>query len=129
MGMRCVWLGLVGLAAVCAAAGCGPSTTGWTGGDPDASAPADAFVAAEAMPVIDAPPPNLPDAPPGCESEICDDGRDNDCNGQIDNGCHCAPGTTQACYTGPAETRFLGMCSDGLTTCTGNEEFGEWGPC
>jgi hypothetical protein len=40
------------------------------------------------------------------------------CNGtDLSPGCVCRPGTTQACYTGPAGTRSKGQCKDGTQTC------------
>lgn len=60
--------------------------------------------------------------------EICD-GKDNDCNGKIDdapNGCACVTGQTQGCYSGPAGTQGTGICKGGTQTCDGN---GQWGVC
>jgi hypothetical protein len=51
--------------------------------------------------------------------EICD-GLDNDCNGHVDDvpgGCMCAPGATQACYSGPARTEGVGPCHGGMSRC------------
>ncbi|MCB9525273.1 MAG: hypothetical protein H6702_18130 [Myxococcales bacterium] len=54
------------------------------------------------------------------QAEICDSA-DNDCNGAVDdlpNGaCVCQPGATQACYSGPAGTRGVGLCQAGRQTC------------
>ncbi len=54
------------------------------------------------------------------------DGRDNDCDGEIDEGCDCDPGDTQECYTSDPDTRGQGICEPGEQTC---EEDGAWGPC
>ncbi len=50
--------------------------------------------------------------------EICNN-QDDDCNGLIDDG------VTQPCYTGPANTRHVGRCTDGVSTCAS----GVWGTC
>ena len=48
-------------------------------------------------------------APPVLPSEVCDDSIDNDCNGQVDEGCaQCQPGETKLC---------AGPCGDGLQHC------------
>jgi len=69
--------------------------------------------------------------PEGCVAEtdegsagMCD-GADDDCDGQIDEGCPCEPGQVQRCFDGPPGRRGVGACTDGTQTCS---EFG-WGPC
>jgi len=67
----------------------------------------------------------------GCEffcvpegAEVCD-GRDNDCNGKIDDGigsCGCTVGSTQTCG------KNVGACHAGNQTCVGPAP-GSWGPC
>jgi hypothetical protein len=51
-------------------------------------------------------------------AEICGNGRDDDCDGQVDEGCQeCTPGTRRTCQT---------TCgSQGTQTCDGN---GKWTP-
>ena len=45
-------------------------------------------------------------------------------------GCSCTPlGGTHACYTGPAKTRNVGLCKDGMQTCAGTTEYPQWGKC
>jgi hypothetical protein len=50
-------------------------------------------------------------------SEQCDDGRDDDCNGAIDEGCPCETGDVRDCYGGPAAVRGIGVCVDGTQRC------------
>ena len=50
--------------------------------------------------------------------EVCD-GRDNDCNGQIDENI------ARPCYDGPAQTKNVGSCRSGIQRCTN----GNWGTC
>jgi hypothetical protein len=54
----------------------------------------------------------------GPSIEVCD-GKDNNCNGQIDEGCACVEGTSVACGTD------LGECTAGTQTC----HDGIWSPC
>jgi hypothetical protein len=62
--------------------------------------------------------------------EVCN-GADDDCDGRIDNGCECVPGSSRACYGGPEGTRGLGVCRDGTQSCSaGAGGVGSsWGPC
>ncbi|MCB9550141.1 MAG: VWA domain-containing protein [Myxococcales bacterium] len=55
----------------------------------------------------------------GPEAEDCGNGRDDDCNGLIDDGCDCVDGQTQPCGTD------VGICSTGTQTCAGSQ----WGDC
>ncbi len=57
------------------------------------------------------------DAPEYMASEICEDGIDNNCNGEIDEGCLCPEGLTKDCMTE--------LCGAGVRTCVG----GVWGEC
>ncbi len=59
-----------------------------------------------------------------CEGEILPqvescDGKDNNCDGQIDEGL------VKRCYTGPMGTASVGVCKEGTQTC----EAGQWGSC
>lgn len=60
-------------------------------------------------------------------TEVCD-GSDNNANGQVDEGCPCVFGTTQACFAGPPSSRNVGGCLDGTQTCQ-NRTAPAWGPC
>jgi Putative metal-binding motif len=64
-------------------------------------------------------------------AETCGDSIDNDCNGQVDDGCDCDPGTTESCYSGPANTEDVGVCTAGTRTCkVGPSGTGAyWSPC
>lgn len=63
----------------------------------------------------------------GCgASELCGNGADDDCDGQVDEGCACAPGEVQGCFAGPPGRRDVGACQDGSQVCTGA---GTWGVC
>ncbi|MBW2459368.1 MAG: hypothetical protein JRI68_33050 [Deltaproteobacteria bacterium] len=66
--------------------------------------------------------PCLPNQPN--PSETCD-GTDDNCDGQVDEGCTCVNGTSQACYTGSPQTQNVGECSDGIQTCAN----GQYGNC
>ena len=46
----------------------------------------------------------------------------------VDN-CPCAPGTQEACYSGPEGTADQGVCKSGTRVCELQGEFGTWGPC
>ncbi len=55
-------------------------------------------------------------------AEICGDGLDNDCDGQVDNGCICTGGAAQTCSTGA-----FGICNAGTKTCANDGK--SWSPC
>jgi hypothetical protein len=63
-----------------------------------------------------------PGTPAG--SEACD-GLDDDCDGDVDDGCSCSGSQTQDCYPGADATRGVGACSDGVQSCSA----GAWGAC
>jgi hypothetical protein len=68
-------------------------------------------------------------APPG---EVCGNSLDDDCDGKVDEaaaGCNCGGATMQACYRGPAATRNVGRCKDGVQACISGELVEDWGPC
>lgn len=67
---------------------------------------------------------------PQCGSaELCDGahaGTDDNCDGQVDEGCPCVPGLTEPCFKGDPGYRHTAGCFDGTSTCT---EQGTWGAC
>ncbi len=68
--------------------------------------------------------------PMGCAAaERCDNGLDDNCNGTVDEGCACIPGTVQDCFVGPPGYRGVGGCRGGTQPCVGTTEFGVWGAC
>ncbi len=64
-------------------------------------------------------------------AEVCFDGTDGDCDGVIDDACLCAAGASRGCYSGPADTRGVGVCRDGAQACVvgGGGVGSDWGTC
>jgi len=59
--------------------------------------------------------------------EICDDGLDNNCDGVIDENCgECTPDETKECYSGAEDTKGVGSCQAGVSTCLADKT---WGAC
>ena len=60
-------------------------------------------------------------------------GLDDDCDGEVDEGCSCSAGQTQPCFAGPPNFRNKGTCQDGVQTCKvsmrGTKSVGVWGDC
>ena len=52
------------------------------------------------------------------QTEVCD-GKDNNCDGQVDEGCSCKNGETRSCGSN------VGVCKAGKQTCVA----GQWGTC
>lgn len=71
-----------------------------------------------------APQPSCP-APAPSEADLCTDGIDNNCDGQIDEGCPCDDGALKPCYPGAPTTRSVGTCHDGVQLCVN----GAWSQC
>ncbi|MHB8873301.1 MAG: MopE-related protein, partial [Myxococcaceae bacterium] len=56
--------------------------------------------------------------------EFCE-GTDDDCDGEVDEGCACLDDRTQPCFSGAPDVRGIGRCADGTQTCSS----GAWGTC
>lgn len=56
-----------------------------------------------------------------CSREVCGNNKDDDCDGQTDEGCSendCHHlNSTRPCYTGPNKTQDVGLCRAGTQTC------------
>ncbi len=56
-------------------------------------------------------------APGAPKAETCN-GADDNCDGTVDEGCHCREGDERSCYTGrPIATRDAGTCRTGTRRC------------
>jgi hypothetical protein len=53
-------------------------------------------------------------------TEDCTNALDDNCDGTVNEGCVCTPGSTAPCYTGPAGTSGVGLCHAGTQTCNLN---------
>lgn len=118
---------LVCLVAGAAVVGCGSGThdTGFAGADGGALADgsvahSDSGVGGDATLV----------GPDGGTVTGGDAGMPHTCNPtSLDlEGCLCNGAGMRACYTGPASTRNVGLCKDGMQQCLGSEN-PTWGPC
>jgi hypothetical protein len=55
---------------------------------------------------------------------------DEDCDGQSNEGCTCLVGQTRSCYSGPAGTSGVGVCSAGIQRCHMGADWGTfWSAC
>lgn len=54
-------------------------------------------------------------------------GIDEDCDGEIDEGCVCVPFSESSCYDGPPGTEGIGACKAGTKTCSIDGK--AFGPC
>lgn len=68
------------------------------------------------------------DAGPPITAEACD-GRDDDRDTAVDEGCPCAGGDSQACYGGDPAHAGVGACALGAQSCETSFEFPAWGAC
>jgi hypothetical protein len=71
----------------------------------------------------------------GCGgTELCGptgqgNGLDDNCDGQVDEGCPCTAGNVESCFLGPPGKHGIGACTDGQQTCLQISETTGWGPC
>lgn len=72
----------------------------------------------------------MPPCPRSCgTTELCDvahRGYDDDCDGLVDEGCACVPGTAQSCFAGDPSYFGTPNCFPGRQSC---QEDGSWGAC
>lgn len=61
------------------------------------------------------------------DAEDCKTPTDDNCNGEINEGCECKAGEVQSCYSKPEWQVFTGICKPGTQTC--DEVALQWGPC
>ncbi|MEL6342340.1 MAG: MopE-related protein [Myxococcota bacterium] len=59
-------------------------------------------------------------------AEVCD-GKDNDCDGDVDEGlvCDCTPGTQRQCFPGHPDDVGVGTCAAGVQICLADNEWSE----
>lgn len=63
------------------------------------------------------------------DMELCDQdhtGLDDNCNGEVDEGCPCTAGAAHSCFRGDPSYASSPGCFPGTEKCSEN---GEWGPC
>lgn len=63
------------------------------------------------------------------EPTMCGGHMDYHCNGTIEEGCDCTLGQSRGCYDGPAGTRMIGQCHDGMQMCVGTATTTHWNAC
>src|SRR5690349_20444119 len=66
---------------------------------------------------------------PAPRTDECGNGLDDDADGRIDDGCPCAPGESQRCFSGATSSDSVGVCEGGTQTCVAvpGSEWGDWG--
>ncbi|MCX7944061.1 MAG: MopE-related protein [Deltaproteobacteria bacterium] len=63
-------------------------------------------------------------------AELCGNNADDNCNGDIDEGCPCSIGSIRECYGGAPETKNVGICRSGFQRCIDDGSGkGVWGEC
>jgi hypothetical protein len=63
------------------------------------------------------------------DAELCGNDVDEDCDGNLDNGCGCDTGDSDPCYSGAEATRGVGACEDGTRTCEVSDGVATWSGC
>ena len=61
------------------------------------------------------------------QAESCATIGDDNCDGQVNEGCGCTPGTSVSCYSGPVGTSGVGVCEPGTKLC--NAQGSGYGAC